>query len=393
MKSNLNYQAGNSACYNNDNLLCAVYGRLYDHATALTACPSGWHLPADSNWCEMAFYLDTTVNCENIGLLGTDAGGKLKETGTAHWYPPNTGATNSSGFTAFAGGYAWQTSFYNLNQDGLFWSSSTLGSDQSAWHLMNNSAQVDYFFYTPGYKSSVRCIKDCLPPESDAGPDQLNIQGTSTVLQGNTPESGTGLWTIISGSNGSIEDPDNPLSTFTGEFGSTYLLTWTISNNCTSDADTVQISFAPCYIGQSYGGGVIFWIDGTGKHGMISPTSDQSTGVQWGCQGTLIGTGTAIGTGITNTAAIVAGCSTPGIAARVCDDLNLNGFTDWYMPSKYELNEMYINRNVLGGFAATSYWNSSEQNSIYAYRQLMSTGEFASNLKDYSYRLRCIRNF
>jgi hypothetical protein len=115
------------------------------------------------------------------------------------------------------------------------------------------------------------------------------------------------------------------------------------------------------YIGQSYGGGIIFYIDGTGQHGLISATSDQSTTVQWGCYGTTIGgTGTAIGTGQANTSAIVNGCTMAGIAARICNDLVLNGYDDWFLPSKDELHQMNLQKSVIGGFVGSFYWSSSE---------------------------------
>jgi hypothetical protein len=114
------------------------------------------------------------------------------------------------------------------------------------------------------------------------------------------------------------------------------------------------------YIGQSYQGGIIFNIDDTGQHGLIAATSDQSGG-PWGCYGTIIGgTSTAIGSGQANTAAIVNGCSTAGIAARICDDLVLNGYSDWFLPSKDELNQLYLQKSVVGGFIYGDYWSSSE---------------------------------
>jgi hypothetical protein len=84
----------------------------------------------------------------------------------------------------------------------------------------------------------------------------------------------------------------------------------------------------------------------------------------WGCYGTFIGgTSTAIGTGQANTTAIVNGCSEPGMAAGICNDLVLNGFSDWFLPSRDELNQMYLQKSVIGGFANADYWSSSEWHS------------------------------
>ena len=82
-----------------------------------------------------------------------------------------------------------------------------------------------------------------------------------------------------------------------------------------------QISFnSGRLIGTTYGGGLVFYNDGN-SHGLVCADADQSTGAKWGCDGTAIGgTSTAINTGAANTNAIVAGCTTAGIAAKLCYD-------------------------------------------------------------------------
>jgi hypothetical protein len=102
------------------------------------------------------------------------------------------------------------------------------------------------------------------------------------------------------------------------------------------------------------------WSDGTcGGSDLRDPE------VEWGCYEDLLpgADGTAIGTGKQNTADILAGCTTTGIAARVADNLVLGGKTDWFLPSKDELNQMNIQKATVGGFTADFWWSSSE---IYA---------------------------
>ena len=97
-----------------------VYGLLYTWETACNICPDGWHLPTEDEWIELFEY------------LGGDsiAGGKMKETGTSHWISPNTGATNSSGFTALAGGHFTHAGYggglyaTGIDYNATFWTSS-----------------------------------------------------------------------------------------------------------------------------------------------------------------------------------------------------------------------------------------------------------------------------
>ncbi len=134
--------------------------------------------------------------------------------------------------------------------------------------------------------------------------------------------------------------------------------------NANATEDDGSCTYAAKTVGQSYGGGIVFYVDATGQHGLIAATADQGNSRLW--LNTLViatgATGTAIGTGQSNTNAIVAIHGAGNYAAKVCDDLVSGGFSDWFLPSKDELNLMYTNlfKKGVGNFAFARYWSSSE---------------------------------
>jgi hypothetical protein len=186
-------------------------------------------------------------------------------------------------------------------------------------------------------------------------------------------------------------------STLAGLTANTLYYIRAYATNSTGTSYGEQVSFTTLQfdIGLSFGGGIIFYLDGSGQHGLIAATSDQATGVWWGCSGTLIGcTATAIGTGQANTTAIINGCSNLVTAASICQEIVLSGYSDWFLPSKDELNQMYLQRNVIGGFTGSGYWSSSEYNDSFARWQDFQTGSSNMNGKDiYFYHVRAIRVF
>lgn len=146
-----------------------------------------------------------------------------------------------------------------------------------------------------------------------------------------------------------------------------------------------------------YQGGLIAYLNTTNGAGFVAAASDQSTAAQWGCDGTLIpgADGWAIGTGAQNTVDIVAGCPTPGIAADVCANLTLNTYSDWFLPSIEELNQMYLNLhlNGFGALANDFYWSSAEQNIGAAVLQNFNDGVWGYGVKFAAYHVRAIRSF
>jgi uncharacterized protein (TIGR02145 family) len=137
-----------AAAKNNKNY--ATYGVLYNWPSALAACPPGWHLPSDAEWTALSDYLG-----------GKEvSGGKMKETGTAHWLSPNTGATNESGFSTLPGGNREPDGFFGLGFMAMFWSSSVSENTSFAWDrllsLKDDGVSRDGHLKNNGF--SVRCL-------------------------------------------------------------------------------------------------------------------------------------------------------------------------------------------------------------------------------------------
>ena len=161
-------------------------------------------------------------------------------------------------------------------------------------------------------------------------------------------------------------------------------------------------------IGDTYQGGIIFYLDGSGG-GLIAAPTDQSTKtsvIEWGCDGTNLtkANGKAIGKGAQNTIDIEAGCTNTGTAADICANLTLGGYSDWFLPSRDELNEMYLNlhQQGLGGFASDFddtnetggiYWSSTERSRSYAWVQEFRYGDQYWEIKSFDVNVRAIRAF
>ena len=141
--------------YSGDESSVATYGRLYTWFTVMDTrgvCPTGWHIANDAEWTT----LTTILGGESI------SGDKLKETCTIHWLSPNSGSTNSSGFTALPGGSRYLDGTFNHIGVDCVWWSATEASTIDGWYrrLDNGNARVGRYADYKWVGLSVRCIKD-----------------------------------------------------------------------------------------------------------------------------------------------------------------------------------------------------------------------------------------
>ena len=150
-------------------------------------------------------------------------------------------------------------------------------------------------------------------------------------------------------------------------------------------------------------GGLIFYDKGSYSNGWryLEAASVDQTSRVWGTRGDT-GTGadgTAIGTGKQNTLDIITGDPASNKAADECDNYSIENegvtYDDWFLPSKDELNQMYLNLELYGygGFASDFYWSSSKYNANYAWRQYFGNGNQYYLGKEETIRVRAVRDF
>jgi hypothetical protein len=150
-------------------------------------------------------------------------------------------------------------------------------------------------------------------------------------------------------------------------------------------------------IGDEAHGGIVFWVDKSGRHGLVVSKEDQASEVTFYKGKTNALKGDSIYAGKFNTKQIITNRSVGYYAAKICSEYKGGGFNDWYLPSKFELNLLYLlyERRIVSNFARDFYWSSSEDVNDVAWLlrfydgQLYNYPKFGST----AFRVRAIRAF
>lgn len=225
-------------------------------------------------------------------------------------------------------------------------------------------------------------------PSNGATIGMLSATGTGSLAYSITFQNPAGAFDIDQ-NTGELSVADETLFDF--ETNPDMLATISVTDGVSSVSANAFVGLNDVNeVGEFKYGGVIFWINPTSNNsaGLVCAISDQGTNVPWGCQGTTIsGTSQAIGSGASNTATILAGCTTSGIAADIASSTTIDNYSDWFLPSRYELHQMYVQRALInatavanGGTAfidsnlSTRYWSSSESNGNTAWCKVFGNG-------------------
>jgi len=151
-----NLSTGAWVFYENNSNYEFPYGRLYNAYAATDSrsiCPSGWHIPSNNEWQILVDYLGGELI----------AGGKMKTTGTQHWYSPNEGATNESGFSGHPGGSRFSDGDFmtTMGNQGWWWATNGMYPYATyAWTLQAHTTDVNFDLHSNTFGFSVRCVKN-----------------------------------------------------------------------------------------------------------------------------------------------------------------------------------------------------------------------------------------
>ena len=363
-----------------------------------TTCGTG-------NSGSMALFINDSWNLLNMDCLpplGPLSGTHVPSATQIVW--------NWSNGTANAVKYKWNT---NASFIGL--SNATDMGTSTTFTETDLTCNKSYVRYVWAINSCGASWPLTLTQSTSAIPPLAPIEGTH-VASGNQI---VWNWSAVSGVTGykwsAVNDFANALSigtsttrTETGlTIGNTYTRYLWAYTSC--GEALVPLSQLLVSIGADFGGGKVAYILKNGDpgydihvtHGFVAARGDLEN-AQWGSSGIAISgaDGESLGTGAQNTLDILAGCAEAGIAARLCDAYSVTEdgttYSDWYLPSKDELNKLYLNQAAIGRFNATNqYWSSTENtyNNISSWAQPFSAETMEILQKTSTHSVRPIRSF
>jgi len=409
--------------YDNDAANGIKYGHHYNWYAVTDArniAPIGWHVATNAEWTTLANYVASN--------LGTSTSVNKALATTTDW-SANTGTNtigndltlnNSTGFSALPGAFRSNNGVCgSIVNDGDWWTATESDVSNAWFNAVNyNSSTIYNVGLGKNWGLSVRCVLDYAPSLAStttvtAITATTATSGGNVILDNGGPVTARGVcWStttapLVSGSHTTDAGTTGTFSSsITGLTGSTTYYVRAYATNYMGTNYGAEVSFttsAPVMaIGDLYLGGKIAYIlqsgdpgyDDNVPHGIIAAPSDL-TAIRWRNTYTTTGaTATALGTGNANTNTIVTNQGAGNYAAKLCADLEVGGYSDWYLPSKDELNKLYLNSVAIGDFNLwADYWSSTESSSTNAWRQYFNDGSQVITDKGLTIRARAVRAF
>lgn len=340
---------------------------------------------------EVAGQVKITGGSPGVGKVLTSDG-----TGLASWQNPSGGGGNVATGNNIGDLMFWNGSNWIVLPVGLNGQTLMLVNGLPTWQGGVNGGMAAVSTTSISSISNVSCT---------IGGDVTNNGGSTISARGfvyNTnPNPTLANMMVQAGSGlGGFSSAINGLTPATTYYIRAYATNATGTNygNQVTFSTTTNVPFTIGLAGPA--GGYVFYDKGSYTNGwryLEAAPFDQSTGAVWGCYGTAIGnTTSAVGSGFNNSGLILAGCTSAGIAAYLCDTMIVNGYSDWFLPSRDELLLMYDNLHLfsLGNFSLTAYWTSTENGQYNANEINFANGiYYNSSSKNVLNRVRAIRRF
>jgi len=338
-----------------------------------------------------------TVNsAESGGTIADDGGAEITSRGVC-WNTSSNPTTSNFLTSNGSGTGSFISSLTNLNSNTTYYIRAYATNIIGTAYGNEESFTTDEGVTIPNVETSI--ITDITETSATVGGNVIDNGGANVTEKGiyygttSTPEiSGTKI--PIGSGEGIFSTTINGLNPGTIYWVKAYAI------NSEGYAYGEAMSFSnEIAIGLTYQGGIIFYIDDTGEHGLVCAPTDQSDNWAW-CNSQdikVIGAfGTAVGSGLQNTIEIVDNTA-PGswCAAQLCHNLELNGYTDWFLPSKDELSLMRSNLHVngIGDFGNNNFWSSSEYDENNAWKHFFGSASGNYYSKTIGYHVRAVRAF
>ena len=278
---------GARTLYANNSANFDTYGYLYNwYAVSVSKgiCPTGWHVPTDSDWNKLVKFTDSGADTTDTYLQSTTAGAKLKSIGTAYWDSPNYDATNESGFSAIPGGSRNSDgSFFQIKSYASFWSATEFDFSHAWFRILNGNdgTVVSGYGFLPSYPgkmvgASIRCLKDAfsIVTKPTLSTSTITaIKTTSSIAGGNITADGGAYITDRGVVWATSTNPTIALTTKTSDGTGTGSFSSTLTN-LTSKTTYYVRAYATNSAGTGYGNEISF------------TTSDSTTVMNIPCPGT-----------------------------------------------------------------------------------------------------------